>query len=220
MNKYNYEIELIKRKIKNNYITKISSDWATYIDGKKYKMNSSINVDECIFIHKLIMKSKPKRVFEFGLANGMSTMIMLNALNKVNGKVLYSNDPFQKEYWQNVGLYNVSQTKGNVKHVHVKKLSTDDFSEFETGFFDLILIDGAHDKISVTLDIVNTKRMLKVNGIMILDDVLHGKMSEAIAENIENDFNYIKICLEPQSKDDEYHEYYNPKTMSAYKKIS
>lgn len=111
-NDYIKSCKMIKKAIKNPYIDKIFETWQTKINNKYYKMNSNISVAECIFLHKLIMTIKPKKILEFGMANGMSTMIMLNALNKVGGEVLYSNDPFQKTQWNSIGLFNASQVKG------------------------------------------------------------------------------------------------------------
>ena len=220
MSKYQQDIKLIDKKIKNKYITKICTDWYTEIDGKKLKMNSNISINECIFIHKLIMHEKPMKVLEFGMANGMSTMIILNALNNIDGQVLYSNDPFQKTYWSGIGLHNASKVKNKVKHIHIEKLSTDSFDEFENGFFDMILVDGAHDTPNVILDINNSKRMLKKNGILILDDVLHTGVHDAIQIVLKNDRNYKKINMIPLNKtiDPKIDSYYNPKTMYAYRK--
>jgi len=225
MAKYQDDIKLIDKKIKNKYITKICTDWYTVIDGKKLKMNSNISINECIFIHKLIMSTKPSKVLEFGMANGMSTMIILNALNIVNKEneaVLYSNDPFQKTYWSSIGLHNVSKVKKNVKHVHLERMSVDSFDDIESNFFDMILVDGAHDTPNVILDINNSKRMLKKNGILILDDVLHTGVRDAIKEVMVNDPHYKRINMIPKHKRHEAKKledtYYNPKTMYAYVK--
>lgn len=221
--KYKKTAKMIHKVIKNKYIDQIFNTWETVINGVTHKMNSNISAEECIFIHKLIMVTKPKKVFEYGMANGMSTMIILNALNKVGGNVLYSNDPFQIDHWKGIGLFNASKVKNKVEHNHIKRLSTDNFNDFESEFFDMILIDGAHDKDNVILDINNSKRMLKLNGIMILDDVLHDGVHEAIKEVLKNDRHYVRVCPVPTANNkctDNLDEKYNPKTMHAYQKIN
>mgnify|MGYP004000823993 FL=1 len=190
-NNYEQDRNNIFKHTHNKYITRIYETWETVIDGISHKMNSNISPGECIFIHRLMMKYKPINVLEVGLANGMSTMIILNALNIIGGKILYSIDPFQKTQWNSIGLYNVSQTKGDVEHVLVEKMSDVAFDEFSDDMFDMCLIDGPHDKKNVMSDINNTKRILKVGGIMILDDILHKGVREAITEVLKYDKNYI-----------------------------
>lgn len=220
---YTENKRLISKTIKNDYIDKIFETWQTKIGNKYYKMNSNISVAECIFLHKLVTTIKPKRIFEFGMANGMSTMIFLDALIKIGGDALYSNDPFQKTVWNSIGLYNASQVKGTVKHIHTEKMSTDNFDDIPNEYFDIVLIDGAHDKPNVILDIMNTKRILKNGGIMVLDDVLHKGVHDAINEVLMNDPNYSRICLVPKKLQNienydknNLDKKYNPDTMFAY----
>ena len=157
-----------------------------------------------------------------GVFYKINSMIILNALNMFDGEILYSVDPFQKTQWNSVGLYNIDNIKKNIKHKLVEKLSDVAFDEFENNFFDMILIDGPHDKMAVIGDINNTKRVLKINGIMILDDILHKGVAEAIKEVLINDTNYKRICInydniEKCNKNS--FKKYNPVTMSAYIKL-
>lgn len=221
---YEKNIRMIREIVDNDYISNLFETWKTTINGVDHVMNSNISPEECVFVYEIVIATKPQHIFEFGMANGMSTMILLDALNKVEGSKLVSNDPFQNGdkpgHWKGVGLYNASQVMKNVEHVHTEKLSTDDFSEFENESFDIILVDGAHDKENVILDIMNAKRMLKTNGILILDDVLHSGVHEAMTEVIYNDTNYVKIELPPNQKTNNYKNVRNPATMHAYKKIN
>ena len=223
MNKqYEIDRQLIYKYTKNDYINKIYKDWGVKLNGIFYKINSNISVKECIFIHLLIKIKKPKKVLEIGLATGMSSMVILNALNMFDGEILYSVDPFQKTQWNSVGLYNIDNVKQNIKHKLVEKLSDVAFDEFENNFFDMILIDGPHDKMAVIGDINNTKRVLKINGIMILDDILHKGVSEAIKEVLINDTNYKRICInydniEKCNKNS--FKKFNPMTMSSFIKL-
>lgn len=211
---YEKDINMIHNTMKNDYIDKIYRDWQTVINGVRHRMNSNISPEECMFIHKLIMLKKPKKVFEFGMANGMSSMIIINALNRVQGEMLMSNDPFQKKQWKSIGLHNVAQVQkvngSSIQHKHIEKLSSDNFDDIPSEYFDMVLVDGAHDLENVIYDINNAKRILKKNGILILDDVLHDGVRDAIKVVMINDKLYKKVYVKSSK-----HEY-NPKTMYAY----
>lgn len=213
---YEKDMKMISKIIKNSYIDKIYNEWKTTINGVSHKMNSNISPEECIFIHKLIKANKPKRVFEFGMANGMSSMIIVNALHRVGGEMLMSNDPFQKTQWKSIGLYNVKQVQkvnnSSIEHKHIEKLSSDSFNDVPSDYFDMVLVDGAHDKENVIYDINNSKRILKKGGILILDDVLHEGVREAMKVVINNDKTYKRIYVKTKNN------VYDPKTMLAYRK--
>jgi len=71
-------------------------------------------------------------------------------------------------------------------------------------------------------DINNTKRILKVGGIMILDDILHKGVREAITEVLKYDKNYAQIFVKYKHKKkrtSHSHDKLNPATMSAYIKL-
>lgn len=225
---YKYHEKLMKKYINNSYINNIVYNWGSNVDGVFHKLNSNISPLESLFINNLIKFYKPKKVLEIGMAHGMSSMIILNALNKYNtdeNKILYSVDPFQDTQWFNIGLNNITQVlktlnNNKIKHKWVKKLSDDAFEQFSDEMFDMILIDGAHDEPTVIRDINNTKRVLKTNGIMILDDVLHKGVKAAMKKVLDNDMNYTRVYIKKKNMNPKLFKELNPLTMYAYRKIT
>ncbi len=56
------------------------------------------------FLNRIIRKLKPKKVLEIGVADGGSSLIILNAFKDVHGSFLYSSDFSEKIYEDNSKL--------------------------------------------------------------------------------------------------------------------
>jgi predicted O-methyltransferase YrrM len=95
--------------------------------------------------------------------------------------------------------------------------------------YDIAFIDGSHDEKIVILDIINCDNKLIINGLMIIDDVLHKGVKNAIFRfikeyknykriSISNSYDFIeeKILYNPKS---EKKSFLNPNTMYCFQKI-
>jgi predicted O-methyltransferase YrrM len=87
----------------------------------------------------------------------------------------------------------------------VQKYSTW-LSTYPMAHFDIIFIDGAHDFFTVYHDIITADNKLCVGGVIILDDVLHKEVGDAVRKFFEGNEIYLKISP-------------SPRTMYAYKKL-
>jgi predicted O-methyltransferase YrrM len=236
-NKYKTELELLKKHISNDYIYNIIMYYKTEINGVIYKLNSNINVYEMCFLSKMIDINKSTDILEIGCANGVSGMVIINALLKNNGGSLVSIDPFQTVQWKDVGKYNIEQiiklnkTDKKINYQLIQELSSNALNNFvqTNKYFDLIFIDGSHGFLDVIIDIFCSIKILKKNGIMILDDVLHTGVKQVVEElinfknlekiHIEEKNNIYNIVKSNYRYKDLSKSFTNPRTMYAYKKI-
>ena len=236
--KYKKELDLINKYINNDIIHDIILKYESNVDGKIIKLRANINVQEMVFLGKLIDLYNCKNVLEIGCANGVSGMVITNQICLNGGGSLISIDPFQTPQWQDVGKYNINKVvdefkKKNIisQHEVIQEFSSIVLKKYvkTSRLFDCIFIDGSHDFIDVVVDIFCSIKILKKGGIMILDDVLHDGVKLVVDELI-NFKNLKKIHInELDDKlsivDSNYkyipHEksYTNPITMYAYVKI-
>jgi predicted O-methyltransferase YrrM len=142
-------------------------------DGNCYDLHSNTSFEQCKFLQKLIKEIKPKRSLEIGLAYGMSTLAILEALSTFSVNFHHTIiDPFQSKYWHNVGLQYVKNS-GLSEHVtFYERFSYEilpDLSKLNerlqfayidsTKVFDILLVD-----------IFFISQLLDIYGVVVLDD--------------------------------------------------
>ena len=159
------------------------------------EVNSNISLNEGIEIFKIIKKYNPKKLVEIGFAVGISTLFMLCALE--NDAILTSVDPYQKIQWNKFGLLNVDNLLNEQKlpktmHKFIEDYSINFFKNTKHQY-DLVLIDGDHSYSGTMTDLVGANKVLKKNGLMIIDDVLHYDVKKALANFLKNNNNFVKI---------------------------
>lgn len=82
-------------------------------------------------------------------------------------------------------------TKKNVKF---KQLNSLNLYAYPSGIYDLIWIDGNHDFPIVAFDIINSFRLLKKNGFMMVDDVYKKTTESIIFTNQLLHMSHYKQC--------------------------
>ena len=126
-----------------------------------------------------------------------------------NNTTLISIDPNQKTEWNSEGLKILKKFDLNKNHKLVEKKSYVALPELlekhGDSTFDFIFIDGFHTFDTTLLDFFYSNLLLKVGGIIIIDDALHVGVSKCI-NYIDTNCNYYKK-LE------------SSKTIASYKKI-
>lgn len=186
----NFDAEIAK-------IAEISDDDYVSLLWEKYKfpksgvdLNSNVNVYESGFIIQLIAdyiknidKNSTIRVFEIGLAYGTSTISAMSALAKCANPVIYDSvDIEQTKYWKGIGMSHIAdylQHNKNITHNLTQQSSTVVMPTIKEKY-DIIIIDGSHATDMVLQDLRNGDRMLKPGGLMILDDVIHPGVKNAM----------------------------------------
>ncbi len=169
------------------------------------KVNANVNSVEGKYISDIIEKYKFKNCLEVGLAHGISSVYILNNPNTK----LISIDPFQKRDFNNEGLRFIKYLGLDGRHTFVNKKSYEALPEIlekdGNKTFDFIFIDGFHTFDYTLVDFFYSDLLLKIGGIIIVDDALHSSVRPFV--------NYIKTNYK------HYRELKGPDTMAIFQKI-
>jgi predicted O-methyltransferase YrrM len=204
--------------VKNQYLKDLLLYRIIFYDDQLYILNSNINIKEGIMLYNLIKLHKPKKLIEIGFACGVSTAFMLCAMTKKDK--LYSIDPFQKIQWNKFGLIVanevIKEQKLTSKNHEWIGAYSGTFFENTTETYDLVFIDGDHSYKGTMIDLLGANKVLKKGGLLIIDDVLHYDVKNALFDflkeqnkNKNNKNNNIKYKLIDDVN-----------TMKAYMKLS
>jgi predicted O-methyltransferase YrrM len=129
--------------------------------------------EEGAFLQELVAHVRPSQSLEIGFAYGVSTLYICEALAALGQPVRHIvADPFQSTKWHGIGLRNVREA-GYASLVDFRE----ERSEFllprllqEGVELDFALIDGWHTFDQVMVEFYYLNRMLRVGGIIALDD--------------------------------------------------
>jgi predicted O-methyltransferase YrrM len=140
-------------------------------NGKVYPLHSHTSLEQCEFIQNIITEIKAKTTLEVGLAYGISTLFICEAVAKQDGNCHYVIDP-QQEAWNNIGIKNLKDAgyeglvdfrqdySYNVLPELYRSGVKLDFAYVDTTkIFDIVLIDAYY-----------IFSMLKIGGVVIFDD--------------------------------------------------
>ena len=95
--------------------------------------------------------------------------------------------------------------KKNIKFIIMNSLELG--NNFKSNFFDLIWIDGDHLNPQVTIDIFQSLKLIKKNGIICVDDVIKG--DDILKENIDNQYVSSESLKNVSSESFETLEYFS-----------
>jgi hypothetical protein len=156
-------------------MTNITTDIVTkngfYLDnGEWYTLTSAIDQPEIDFLKDIINKNKFSKTLEIGCAEGISSMVICEAIGKDKTHTIL--DPNQSGHWKNMGVSNLKKSGLNNFEL------IEDYSEFvlpeflkEGRQFDFIFVDGWHTFDHVLLEFFYINRLLNIGGIVAFDDV-------------------------------------------------
>jgi len=142
--------------------------------GEMHELHSGIDRAEGAFLTSIIEGDPSiKKTLEVGCAYGLSSLFICDTLNGREGAHHTIIDPFQKTEWDGVGLKNLEKA-GFDFYTLIETRSEFALPQLlERGEeqFDLIFIDGFHTFDHTLLDCFYATRLLRVGGVLVLDDV-------------------------------------------------
>jgi predicted O-methyltransferase YrrM len=233
-------LDAVSSIIDNPYIYDMFYSWS--LKGKQVEFDANITPFEACFITKLIrafvLEKKEKKdklplsVVEIGLARGTSAIIILNELIKHNSTYT-AIDMNQTEEWKNVGRNNIDQFLRVMKKLDYpiqfmeepSAVAMPKLRETDTKIH-ISFIDGSHEEADVVQDIENSDKLLVKNGLIILANVNHKGVKEAILQfmndryrKVSIDKDMFKTEKELYPKMENEHSVDNPNTMICLQKI-
>jgi predicted O-methyltransferase YrrM len=155
--------------------------------GKEYDLNSETSLAQCEFLVELIRRIDARVCLEIGLAFGVSSLFICDALRGKPGSKLISIDPFQISGYLGIGLQ------------HLESAGCRDQVEFHERFshqvlpellaagvkLDFAYVDSTKLFDVLLVDVYYLSRMLRVGGILVLDDCVYpsvGKLARFISK--------------------------------------
>ena len=163
------------------------------IENVKIKYNSGVGPVEGWHLYSLVKKNNYANLLEIGMAYGTSALFMCQALKELGGKrKLTSIDPFQSTQWKNIGVLNIQRAKLSDYHAVIEKTSDDAMADLlrQKKSFDLVFIDGMHLFDYTLLDIYFAAKLVRINGVIVVDDVRHRGVRKAI-EYVKKNYNFL-----------------------------
>ena len=180
-------------------------------NGKKYKIHSNIKYDEGMLIYNLIKDNKLNKTLEIGLATGISSIFICQALQDIKSPDSHTAlDPYQTEQWKNVGIKNIEKAKLKDKLNVIQEKSEFALPVMANKYastYDFIFIDGFHTFDNTLIDFFYSNILLKVGGYIVIDDILHKGVAKFVKYLNTNYKNYQHINTDI-------------KTNGVYKKLS
>lgn len=147
-------------------------------------------------LHRIFRENGVKKSLEVGLAYGYSTIWILDAISAFEDGFHIAVDPFEKTDWGGVGLWQVQQTEGFSRHFEWRsQYSIEALTDLikERSQFDGIFIDGNHRFDDVLVDFYLADKILKIGGVIALDDMWMESIKSVVSFILENrsDYTYV-----------------------------
>lgn len=142
--------------------------------GESTEITGSIDPTCGKLLQRTIREISPRVCLEVGLAFGVSTLYILEALRESGGHKLIGMDPAQFDgHWRGGGLYNIQRAGyGDLYEFHentsqqiLPRLAGDGLR------IDFAFIDGWHTFDHTLVDFFYIDQMLNTGGIVVFDDV-------------------------------------------------
>ena len=179
-------------------------------DNYKKYITGAVNTEEGVYLYTQVLKYKAKKIVEIGLANGVSTAYLLIGAKEINGHVI-SVDPFQDTQWKSGGLELVKNMKMKTYHSWIKEKSHTALPRLlnkkgAEGSYDMVFIDGWHTFDYTLVDAYFADKLIRIGGIIIVDDFFHKGVNASIKYVMTNWPHYKRLK--------------SPYSFAAFEKIS
>lgn len=124
------------------------------------------------YLYSIVRYYRPKVTLEVGMANGLSTLFIAQALQDNGDGHHFAIDPFQMTEWRGAGLSMLRTAKLDHRVDWIEQMSHQALPQLEltgvrAGF---VFIDGSHLFDYVLSDFLCADRLLEIGGIMAFDD--------------------------------------------------
>lgn len=140
--------------------------------GKEYPLHSHTFESQCVFLQGIIETIGAKIGVEIGLAYGISSLAICEALARQAGAEHHIIDPVQEEEWHGIGLLNLKRAGFSSMIKFYPEFSWKALPRMcDEGLrADFAYVDTTKVFDIVMADVFFLHRLLRVGGVMVLDD--------------------------------------------------
>jgi predicted O-methyltransferase YrrM len=150
----------------------LATEQVSHPDGSLLPLHSGVSPKACEIIQAWIVQHRPYKLLEIGLAYGVSSLFIGDAIADRENTDYHIIDPLQESLWHGIGRKNLDRAGyAGCYQLHEEP------SEFclprllqEGKRFQFSLIDGMHTFDHALVDFYYVNRMLEVGGILVMDD--------------------------------------------------
>jgi predicted O-methyltransferase YrrM len=157
-------------------------------DGTTAPMDVYVPREEGDYLYSLVRHHRPSLTVEVGMANGLSTVFIAQAL-KENGQGRHvAIDPFQFSDWKGAGVTLLRQAGLDGLVELIEKPSHQALPELEArgAVAQFVFVDGSHLFDYVIADFLCCDRLLEVGGLLAFDDSDWPAISRALRYVVTN----------------------------------
>jgi len=159
----------------NPVLDEIMKTGRTLLSSGKYtQVTEHIDHVSGRLLKKIIREVRPKICLEIGLAFGISTLYILEALHEIGGQRLIGMDPAQFDsHWRGGGLYNIRRAGYESLYDFHENTSQQVLPVLvgQGQRIQFAFIDGWHTFDHTLVDFFYVDQMLDKGGIIVFDDV-------------------------------------------------
>lgn len=139
-------------------------------------------------MYKTIRAIKPENTLEIGMAYGLSTLFICQALYDNGSGRHTAIDPFERKRWQSIGLLNIQQAGLGHLLRFIEAPSHEALPELLNSHerFDFIFIDGCHRFDYTILEFFFADKLLPVGGCIMFDDLTLPAIRKALGFILRN----------------------------------
>ena len=141
-------------------------------DGSTRPLDVYIPKSEGELLHQLVRETRPETTLEIGLANGISALLIAEALREQGFGRHIAIDPFQETDWGDAGLVALRQAGLDPLVSIDRRMSHHALPDLDRRGvrIQFAFVDGSHLFDYVLADLLNVDRLLDVGGLIAFDD--------------------------------------------------
>jgi predicted O-methyltransferase YrrM len=151
--------------------------------GEEMPLHSNLPREECEVVQGWIRARRPRTVLEVGMAFGVSSLVIAEALAEVGGASYHVIDPHQRGEWRGVGIANLERAGYDGRYVLHEEPSELCLPRLlaEGLSIDFALIDGWHTFDQVLVDFYFLNRMTNPGAAIAFDDLQLPSVAKVVA---------------------------------------
>jgi predicted O-methyltransferase YrrM len=152
-------------------------------DGRTLSLQANLPEIEGEILQHWVRQIQPRCILEIGMAFGISSLFLCDAIANWDNVTYHIVDPFQSSAWSNIGRLNLARAGFADRFNLIEARSEISLPRLldEGVRIDFAFVDGNHRFEHVMVDSFYLNKMLNVGGAIVFDDVDRPGVAKALA---------------------------------------